>query len=339
MNKSIKILLALVVLAAAAYFIFFNKPWSTIKGELKDFSIADTGKITKFFLADKRGEQVLIEKNAQGVWIVNGKFPADPSKVNLLLSTMKQVTVRNPVSEKDFNQVVAMLASDGIKAEFYEGDDLEKTIYVGPVTPDQGGTYMVIEGSSKPFVTHIPGFVGYLTPRFITTEIKWREKLVFNYKADDVKEVSVQYPEQPAASFDIQNGNPAVVTATATKQTIPADPNFTKYYVSGFNNLYFEAYDEAFSKTQQDSVRSTKPFCVITVTGKSGKQTKLTLHYKKVDKRTKERFDEKGNFYTFDTERYFAFVNNDPEMVYVQEYNFGRLFKKAADFAASAKAQ
>ena len=63
MSKSTKVLIIIVAVLAAVYFIFLTKPWSTLKPELKDFAIKDTARISRFFLADKRGNSVTVAKN------------------------------------------------------------------------------------------------------------------------------------------------------------------------------------------------------------------------------------------------------------------------------------
>lgn len=340
MNKNLKILLILVAVAAAAYFIISRKPWSTLKPELKDFAIKDTASVTKFFLADKRGNSVQVSKNKDGIWMVNNTYKADMIKVNLMLSTMHDVTVRNPISEKEFNSVIATLATDGVKAEFYSGDKLIKTIYVGPASADQAGTFMLVEGSSAPFITHIDGFVGYLTPRFYAYAIKWKDKGVFNLDPKEIKQIAVDYPYDPAQSFVIENGTqPVVKSVSPAVKEIAADINFVKYYVAGFNNLYFEGYDESMSGAKADSIRMLKPYCVIDVQKTDGSKTRLQVNYKDVGDHTKILYDANGRLLPNDTEKYFAFINDEKDVVYIQQYNFGRIFKTLHDFIAMQPAK
>lgn len=331
MNKSLKILLIVVAVAAAAYFIISKQAWTTLKPELKEFAIKDTAAITKFFLADKRGNQVIVAKNEQGVWMVNNEQEADMTKVNLMLATMHEVAVRNPIPEAAFNTVIGNLATEGIKAEFYEGNDLIKTIYVGSITPDQTGTFMMIEGSSTPFITHIQGFVGYLTPRFYPMALKWKTRKLFDVPMDSIASVKVTYPGTTNQSFTLNNQNPIVLTSEKGVEPI-ADIQFAKYYLSGFNNLYFEGYDEDMAAAKADSIRQSTPFCIIELARKSGAITRVQLHYKEVGDHTKVMYGEDGRLLPHDTEKYFAFINGEHEVVYVQHYVFGRLFKTLGDF-------
>ncbi|MES2781015.1 MAG: hypothetical protein V4651_14070 [Bacteroidota bacterium] len=332
MNKNLKILLVLVAVTAAVYFVYVRKPWSTLQPELKDFAIKDTAAVTKFFLADKRGHSVTVAKNEQGVWMVDDTYKADVTKVNLLLATMHDVTIRNPISEKQFNSVIATLATEGIKAEFYSGDKNIKTIYVGPGSADQAGTFMMVEGSSAPFVMHIDGFVGYLTPRFYTLQIKWKSKEVFNAAEQDIAKVSVTYLQQPEQSFEVINGANMEVKDLLHQATVTTDPQFVRYYLASFSNLFFEGYDEELSGHSADSIHQTKPYCIIELTKKNNEKTKVQLHYKAVGDHTKILYGEDGKLLPYDTEKFYGFINEEKDVVYVQEYNFGKVLKKLSDF-------
>ncbi len=327
MNKNVKILLIILLAAAAIYFVVVNKPWTTLKSELKDFAIKDTAAIAKVFLADKQGRQVLLEMKEQGVWMVDGKFEADAGKINLLKSTMHDVEVRNPLSESEFGNMVASMAADAVKAEFYNASGkLIKTIYVGSQTADQTGTYMMIDGSLSPFVTHIPGFVGYLSPRFSTESIRWKTSTVFNTPEHEIALVKVDYPNNTAQSFEVINGEQAVVKNKEGREA-PVASAVAKFYLGGFTKLNFEGYVEDVKPHENDSMLALTPFCVIELVTQTGTSTRLTIHQKGVGRKTKLQYDETGNRLPFDTERYIAFLNEERNMIYIQQYNFGRVIK------------
>jgi hypothetical protein len=334
MNKTTKILIIIVAILAAVYFIFLTRPWSTLKTELKDFAIKDTAAITKFFLADKRGNSVTVAKNEKGTWMVNNTYEADVTKVNLLLSTMHDVTVRNPIPEAAYNNVVASMATDGVKAEFYEGDNCVKTVYIGSSTPDQMGTFMMIEGSSTPFVTHIQGFVGYLSPRFFPFAMKWKGRKLFNTPLEEVASVKISYPTQPAHSFELKNTPVQLLNGEGVAVPV-GDEKFARFYLSGFQNLYFEGYDEELSGGKADSIRQLTPYCIIELLQKDGNKTRLQVHFKRVDEHTKNQYNTEGMILASDTEKYYAFINEEKEVAYIQHYNVGRLFKTLQDFTVA----
>lgn len=324
MSKNLRILIALVIVAGIAYWLMSRNSWSTFKGDLKEFAIKDTATITRMFFADKRGNKVLLQRNEQKIWMVDNKFIADQDKVNLILSTMHDVEVKNPIAETEHNSVVSILATQGIKAEFYAGEKLIKTIYVGSSTPDQVGTYMLVDGSAKPYVTHINGFVGYLTPRFISKQKLWKSKQIFNLNANEIKSISIQYPMDMKQSFTIENGITPILRSNNI--AMKADEKFLKYYLGSFRNIFFEGYIES-TQAEKDSVHRLTPFCVIEVIKANGEKIALQVNVKAIDSHTKLHYDDQGKAMQFDTEKYFAFINNDSDMVLIQQYVFGKLFK------------
>jgi hypothetical protein len=56
------------------------------------------------------------------------------------------------------------------------------------------------------------------------------------------------------------------------------------------------------------------------------------LHYKAVGDHTKTLYGEDGKLLPYDTEKYYGFINDEKDVVYVQEYNFGKVLKKLSDF-------
>ncbi|MES2689465.1 MAG: DUF4340 domain-containing protein [Bacteroidota bacterium] len=333
MNKQVKILLILVVAALAVYFLYTRKPWSSVKGgDETAFAIEDTASITKVFLADGRGSNTLLQRTAKG-WTVDDKFAADGRKINMLLETIHDVRLRNPVGQAEYNNVLKTFAASGVKVELYHEEELVKTIYVGQMTSDQTGTYMMIDGASAPYVTHIPGFVGYLTPRFLTQPVKWRSRLVFDKSPEELAKIEVVYPGEPSQSFSIENNNGITVLKDAGGNTVQVkDTNFIKYYVAGFSQLHGEGFDEIYNAARQDSISHMQPYVTVTIYGKDGQKQFVQLHLKAMEKGTKERYDEAGNLRTTDNERYFAFANGDKNLLYVQQYNFGRVLRRLSDF-------
>jgi hypothetical protein len=89
----------------ACYLLVINKPWTTFKGELKDFAIHDTASITKIFLADKTGRTVLLQKQPDQTWLVNGMYKADQKKIDLLKQTIKQEWLPMPLKQSFLTKI------------------------------------------------------------------------------------------------------------------------------------------------------------------------------------------------------------------------------------------
>ena len=67
-----------------------------------------------------------------------------------------RVEMKAPVKTAHDN-IVKLMAGKSTKVEIYQGRKKVKTYYVSDATKDNVGTY-VIDGSSAPYICHIPGF-------------------------------------------------------------------------------------------------------------------------------------------------------------------------------------
>lgn len=334
MLKSTRILLLLVVVLGIAYYMFSKKPWRTAPKSAEDFAINDTSEVTKIFMANKRGEKILLERQPDNSWRVNGRFSADEPKIKLLLSTLHDMRIQMPIPPSMHNTAIAILASKGIKTEIYAGEKLIKTVYVGSETPDKTGTFMILEGENEPYIIHIPGFVGFLTPRFFLTEIKWRNKLLFDIPAENIAFVQVAYPKNDKESFSYEH---SIFQSKGAIQDysgalIPADTQQVKMFLHSFTQKFVEGYyeDSVFTPHERDSLYKTEPWCRMRVKLKTGAEQQINLYEKPIGDKTKDRYDEQGNELSIDPEKFFAKIDDIDQIASIQEYAFRRVLVKAS---------
>ncbi|MCG9880396.1 MAG: DUF4340 domain-containing protein [Bacteroidia bacterium] len=332
MNKQTKILIAVLMITGIAYYLVSKKPWRTAEKAANAFAVEDTASITKIFMANKRGEKVLLERLSNNEWQVNGKVLAEQPKIQLLLSTLKQMQIQMPIPPAMHNTAIGILATKGIKTEVYAGDKLIKTIYVGSETPDKTGTFMLLEGDEEVYSVHIPGFVGYLTPRFFITEIKWRSKLVFNYNPDEIDSYQINYLKNPEESFSFQKdlflSNQSILNGK--NESILADSQQVKVLLHSFQNKYVEGYydDSTFTPRERDSLFTLQPYCKIVLKSVQGKSHELSFYEKPVGDRTKFRYDDQGNELEIDPEKFYVKIDDIPQIASIQEYAFRNVLSK-----------
>ena len=125
-------------------------------------------------------------------------------------------------------------------------------------------------------------------------------------------------------SFTIENGMAPVLRSN--QAVLNCDVKFLKYYLGSFRNLFFEGYSEG-KQAEKDSIHQLTPFCVIQVTKTNGEKIKLQVNLKAIDNSTMQHYDEQHHMLPYDKEKYFAFINDDVDMVIIQQYAFGKLFK------------
>lgn len=326
MKKNLIGLLILLILGAIAFIVYQQHGSGTIKPQLHDFAVKDTANITKIFLANKAGQTILLERKNSKEWTVNKDYKARKDAVDVLLKTIKRVEMKSPVAKTAHDNIVKLLAGKSTKVEIYKGDEKVKTYYVGDATKDSQGTYMLIEGSSTPFICHIPGFVGYLSGRYMTRILEWRDSEIFAYTLPQIAEIKVEFHDEPERSFRITHSKDRVVQLfqNSEKEELVSnmDTVFVKRYMLNYSNVRFEGiqpYDEA----RVDSIMNSPKYFTVSVTDRKGETKTITSFRLPANP---DAFDINGNPLTWDLDRMHGMLNgNEKEALLIQHFTFDRL--------------
>lgn len=195
----------MLLLAIAAWLVTRDRSISLDPKEVS-FRVADSSAVNRIFMADRQGNKVLLTRQEDGSWLVNKKYIARPDMMKVLMETLTRMEVKTPVPKGAINTVKTNMATAGIKVEVYSGPKSEQELvfYVGSSTVDTRGTYMIKENADLPYVLYMPGWEGYLTPRFFTSEEQWRERILFRLDPNEVVRFAVDYPDTPAYNFAIE---------------------------------------------------------------------------------------------------------------------------------------
>ncbi|MEJ5266846.1 MAG: DUF4340 domain-containing protein [Bacteroidales bacterium] len=319
MKKTNIILLIIVVLVGLISLIVYYSQNKDTARVYRDFAIEDTASINKIFLADKQGKTITLERK-DGYWMVNNKYKARRDLIDILLTTIKNLEVTMPVPESKLDFVLRSIAAYGIKTEIYQNNKLVKTYYVGGAPENNIGTYMILEGSEVPFVVSIPGFSGFLTIRYNTEINEWREKIIFNYKIEDIYQVKIHYPDQPENSFiAVRNSatNYDLLNYDGSPVNFKFDTLKVKDYISRAKFFGFEAFIlDSLQQFKRDSLLSQQMVFEMSVLDVNKNKKSFKAYYRQnIDK----LLDDKGELYPYDIDRMYAIVD-DKEVVLIQFY-------------------
>lgn len=335
MKKKNRIIIGLIVILGIVSLILVTRnSSSSIKRELRDFAVEDTASVDRVFMVKKDNQQVMLTREDDH-WLVNGKHIVRTDAIDNLLKTLNRIRVKSPVSASMLDNAVKMLATRNTKVEVYRKNKLLKTIYVGGPTQDQTGTFMMLEGSSVPFVVHIPGFVGYLSSRFFVDETGWRSTAIFKYNFNDIKVISVVNPENAEASFRLSSsGNNQYSITSPEGIPIPGtiDTVGVRFYISQFEKVNFEFFAENTSQRIKDSLLASKPYRTLTLGDQTGAIRKLVA-WKRL---ANGKLDSDGNALIWDDERLWALID-DKSWAVIQFYVFNSLFANANNFLIPSK--
>ena len=351
MKKNKYILLLVILLAVFTLILILTNTTSTFRHSMSDFAVSDTSTVTKIFMTDKNNNSVKLSRKETGSWMLNDNFSALKFNVDLMLKTMTDIQVKAPVALAAHNTIVKHLAVNGVKVEIYQmvnridflgvrifpHEKLTKIYYIGGATPDNQACYALMENSEEPFVIYLPGLRGFVTPRYSTIERYWRDLTVFRINIGDIKMVKLEVPENPEYSFEVQldKGRLKSFISLIDNKPLPdLDTLKVLNFLSGFRNVSFEAFLNDMDKHTRDSVLSTTPFIVITLTDTLNK-TRIVKTYHKANLFGQKDF--KSRVLPYDPDRLYAMVNDGKDFVLIQYFAFSKILRPKPYFKKGFK--
>lgn len=180
-TQNILLIIATVLLLFIVRNIITKSMTQSLKIDNQEFYIEDTLNINKIILSNRNLDKITFERvKDSSTWHLNNNIQVNQSSMNLLLKTLKEMRIKNPISRAALKNVIKRMSNQNTKAQIYYKNKLFKTIFIGGETQDQLGTYMMLENAQEPYVIHIPGFNGYLSSRFSCKELFWRNRNIFN---------------------------------------------------------------------------------------------------------------------------------------------------------------
>jgi len=324
--KRLSILLGLFLLLGGFTLWYLNSgktEKSTVLGWDRQFKVEDASQIHKIFIAKRTGETTTLERRGDG-WVYDGKYPVRPDAIENLLEAITTVRIKYLPPKAAYEHIISDLATRGIKVEIYDrnGRNL-KTYYVGGTTPDERGTYMIMEGAEQPYVVELPLLEGQFRVRYELTGDAWRDRTIFAEKPEAIAEVAIEYPKQRNKSFRLRrNGKNFEVEPfypSTPRLELPYQPGSGEAFLRGFRQIIGEGYENDYAK--QDSVLQTVPFANIYLKTIDG-------HEKQVSVYPFPSLDAWGNLKSNVIERMYADVRRDTlrDFMLVQYRVFEKIF-------------
>ena len=293
MSKKTKIflLVALVVLVGVAALLTLGP----ISDSDKNFALDDIDKVDKIFLSNKNNNNVLLDRKGTN-WIVNGKRLGFTETINNMLLTTKRLKVKGPVPESSYNTIIAQLANNAVKVEFYgRGYVIDflglklfpkekklKSFFVGTSTMDNLGTYMMIENARRPYVVYVPGYRGYLTPHYSPVESVWFSHEIFSSRLSQIDNVILVNNEHPGESFKVKKVDSRNFTLTSypDNEVVAYDTVKMTDFLSSFENIRYEAALDTnmYDFLNVDSIINTTPAYKISLTDYEGVESFMQIY-------------------------------------------------------------
>ena len=249
-------------------------------GEDFRFAVPQIGEVAKITITDRSGRIVRLQRGS-GHWTFNESYRAREDAIFNLLKTIQQMELAYIPGPQALKNIVKGLSSQGVKVIVSDEDDnVLKSYHVGGSTPDERGTYVIMEGASQPAVVTLPNFEGSLRTRFEMSDQEWRDRIVFRYSQEEIKELRVSYPNNVASSFVIY-GDPSSWHVRPLSDELSArykngKPGAAEAYLRAYKKLGAESIvDQANAAT---SFERLDPFCTISLLDQKDQLKEVTFY-------------------------------------------------------------
>ena len=338
-NKNIVLAALALGVVALAVIVVSSRKSGTISADFKQFAVEDTASITKIFLANSLGNQVLLERSPDG-WRLNEKYNADPYIVLDLLNCIQNIRVKDLVAKSARESINKRMAVGATKAEIHYTDyrintsrikwlkhTKIRTYYIGQPTQDNMSNYAIMEGQKVPCVVYLPGFRGFVSPKYSPFENDWRSRQIVDLRMSQIQEVTLTDFDNPDNSLRIVRSGERyfdIIQNTENQKLTPYDTFKLLDHLSDYRNLCYESVLNQLSQAEKDSIFERK-FCELTVTDTKGKKTTITMFRLKDDESLDDPYGiDFMNIYNRD--RFYAIINgNKAEVVLCQYFVFDRI--------------
>ena len=324
----------------------------------QDFHVEDIDAVTKIFMADKQNNQVLLQRVADStsdtMWTVDGIYPASQPMIDMLLETLHDMRIRQQVNKNAIPQVVKLLSARAVKVEVFQRkyfinwfdgklklfphEKLTVTYYVGHETQDMMACHMFRQGDKEPYIIHIPGFRGYLTPRFVTDPMSWRSHTIVHWDIRQLQRVELEIPSNPGESFAVERqGDGFAFELTQTHTPVANfDTARVAQMLSCFANLNFDEFASRVPNSNMDTSFNAGPRTILRITNTNGTTRELKTYLKYNNPADSLAIPENGMYEMFDLNRLYATIDNK-DTVLIQYYVFDNILQPASFFLGQQK--
>jgi hypothetical protein len=342
MKKNRTTFIVFIALLLIFLLLWLTRSTNTFRGSSHDFKLDDSSTVTKIFMSDKNNNSVILTRVGPGHWMVNEKYKAQNLSVDLLLRTMMDIEVQQPVARVAHDNIIKELAVNSVKVEIYQHayrinlfglarwfphEKLIKVYYVGGATPSNQGCFMLMQDASDPYIITLPGFRGFVSPRYSPIEKYWRDYNVFRKTIPEISKVRVEIPSNSDYSYEVRNTGRnkfTLVSLSDNQEVANYDTLKLLNFLSGFRSLNYEALLNDLDKVRKDSILNSTPFIIITLTDTAGvSKTIKTYHKKGPDGQT----DMQGNPLPYDLDRLYASVNDGQDFTIIQYFSFDKVLR------------
>lgn len=338
MSRRVLTLLVLAAVSMIVAIIAVITSGKKMPFDEKMFAIEDTAQVGRVVIVDREGNRVELTRQSTH-WIVNGRFPAEPASVQLLLGTLLRQRIRQKVPASATKNVIEEMAVSSVKVSVFDRDGKRLlSFFVGHASPDNTNTYMLIEDDTTPYMVYLPGFIGVLTPRYHTQVEEWRRKTFWSFSAGQLTQVSVEYPQfgEPGYVLTRSDGGfslHAVPSSASVVEKRSPDTIHIHEYIGQFSKVGVVRYIVQDTAVVRSYVDTATPYAILRVHLRDNKKDSLIVWLKPTWMGARLTHDPAtGDSLLYDVDYVFVRVPGTGELALMQWHTLGRIARYYFEF-------
>ena len=264
--------------------------------------------------------------------------------------------IKMPVSIKKSDNIITRMSATNTKVEVYQmmprinlfnkvklfyHEKRSKVFYIGDVTQDNTGTYVLKEGGDKVFVVFLHGFRGFISARFSANPMDWRDHIIFAEPMGNIASVKLEITDDPNNGFIINEKDRYQYTMTRLNgQSVDFSDNKVLTLMSSFGDVRFEAFLNDVDPARRDSIINSPFQQRLTLTTKDGRSRSVTTFRMRANADLYDYSEEDlDDFHDMinDPDHKYALLSEGNEFVLIQDFVFGKLLKPADFYSKDYK--
>ncbi|MCO6462689.1 MAG: DUF4340 domain-containing protein [Saprospiraceae bacterium] len=276
MKKLIGLILVLLLFSGIAYYLV-QKDSAADKGMVtadRGFTVKTMEDVDKIVIKHVKLQPLIFTKEGKG-WILNGKYEVDSDVFVNVEKVLTDMTLSYIPPKNATANILKSIKNNGIQVDLYKNSDRPfKIFHIGSDTQNGEGTYMIMGGSSQPYVMQLPGLKGGLRSRFEQPMKNFRTKRLFHLQPSDIVSLKMEYPKDNFASFEISNGKTPQLRPLVDTPDNPSSPPNEKMvagYLMKYNNVYSEGL--VADIPERDSILTLTPDIILSIKRKDGNES------------------------------------------------------------------
>ena len=200
--------------------------------------------------------------------------------------------------------------------------------YIGDVTQDNSGTYVLKEGADKAYIVHLHGFRGFISSRFSANQEDWRDHKIISEDISNIASVKLEFNNDPENSFVINEKAryQYEMKRLSDESNVDIDTIRVLNLLTSFGDVRFEAFLTDITQERRDSIINSPYQERLTLTTKDGKQEVIRTYTMRINA---SAFGFAENDWDDDPDHKYAYIENTDELVMIQDFVFGKILHPA----------